>query len=374
MKFDLCTKHISDEHQIWAIHAGKNKKYYGVFHEESMVFLDYPAINLTLEALKDANKIKRHLKMSFAFRKYFRTKDDTKENPPSRNPNSYSIDSDKDKDLNSHLGNVKNLFVRAKAGDLIIVSGFGQYKSILFGEITKPFDPKDTIMLKGHEYGTVPYRKVKWLRNQPEKRELPQILAKKLENPHAITLIDRDRTNQRFYDFAYDSYVLGESSKIEIYGPDYKGHSPLETHSSNELIAYFIAAYAAIKQGKGNVLHTLSIDDTIAKFYDPNLIENFEQEFHSPGKFRLLARAATLSTFISVCIAWATDTSAQETNLDAIKIVNSKESSDDPITKKTNEDFHYLMKCLGSAKQKELKAKGAKAEKDVGLKSPVAKK
>src|SRR5581483_5631096 len=107
IKFDLATKYIPTDQKVWAIHAGKHKKFYSIFLEGNMVFLEYPGLNISIDALEDATRIKQHIKMSNALSEYLR-KGGT--SAPSRNPSTYVIEDADDKALKADMGNVRNLY------------------------------------------------------------------------------------------------------------------------------------------------------------------------------------------------------------------------------------------------------------------------
>jgi hypothetical protein len=84
--FDIAAKLVSPDQQIWTIFPGLGRRYFGRFHDEGVIFLEMPGINLTPRALEDDEVLRQHVAMSLAFIKYYRGGTGS---PPSRRPESY---------------------------------------------------------------------------------------------------------------------------------------------------------------------------------------------------------------------------------------------------------------------------------------------
>jgi len=150
------------------------------------------------------------------------------QNPPSRNPNSYSSAVDpKDKGFNASVGNARSLYHLAKPGDLVIVPGYGQYKNVLIGEIADEFSPANTIQTATFPGEEIPFRKVRWIRTDIEKRTFSQATSRRLENRHAIINIRDERggvalgISMEIYKATYDNFIFGEISKTTLVGAAY---------------------------------------------------------------------------------------------------------------------------------------------------------
>ncbi len=365
---DLATKIISPEKKIWLVHPGNGRRYYDFFYRNKMVFLLMPGLNLKETSFGSVEKIRQHIRMANALRKY--SSSDTNDTPPSRNINTYSSDSGND--VNSAVGNVISLYQTAQPGDLVVVTGYGQYSRVLMGEITTEFDPTERIELEGKfSYADVQYRKVKWISTKYQRRDFEEELAKRLVNRKACVQLNRDAMSEQLYRYAYLSYILGNKSKVEFEGPDYSGTNPLELYPSVRLVSYFAAAYAAIQDDRMDEFKALSISAAINEFYDPSLMENFMQEFNSPGKFEMFAKASVMALFITIGVAAATSDISFAEFAQNLSVTNSKDSGADADLDSAAEKFDFLMNSLGNDKLNELDELGQESTDTIGLKSPA---
>ncbi|HEY1095609.1 MAG TPA: hypothetical protein VGF14_00035, partial [Alphaproteobacteria bacterium] len=86
---DVATKIITPEQKIWLIYPGKRRKYYDIFSKQNMVFLDMPRLELKESSLDSIEKIRQHIRMSKAFRKYYHP-DSPETKAPSSSTSAYS--------------------------------------------------------------------------------------------------------------------------------------------------------------------------------------------------------------------------------------------------------------------------------------------
>lgn len=365
---DLATKIISPNQKIWLVHPGVGRKYYDIFRTQGIAFLAMPGLELTLESCKSSEKIRQHIRMSKTLRKYFH-EDGGREKTPSKNPNDYSKDADRD--VNSDLGNVQGLYCEAVPGDMIVVTGYGQYQSTLIGEFSEPFNPKDKIVLPKHEYAHVQYRRIRWINTGHAKREYSRALAERLVNRKAVVQLPKDKISEELYQFAYSSYVIGERSKVNLYGPKYKGHNLIETNSSTILIAYLAAAFSSIEKNELEIFVKLDADIAIQKYFNSDLIQDFYQEFHSPGKFVLFTKSAVLAAFLIIGITMLTSTTAAEEFKKELNIENSVDGQVDNHFQEGCEKYKELLKSLSDNGLCMVEDLAKKAKEDIDLKTPA---
>lgn len=362
---DLATKIINPSQNIWVIHPGQNRRFYNVFASRNLVFLDMPKLGLSKQTTESVEKIRQHVRMSLAWKKYYLSKDNTTK-PPSSNPRSYSDGSDTA--LNGAVGNVIGLFRTAKKGDLVVVTGYGRV-SVLIGEISDSFSPEKTIALERYDNNVVHYRSIKWISTEYTKSDLPADLQERLINRKAAIKLPRDSVSEKIYRFAYKSYILGEKSKIDLEGKKYSGKNPTELNASTTLLAYIASGYAACKQGQASSFAKLEIEDAIDKFYDPQYMDNFFQEFRSPGKFQLFAASAGLAIVTTIMVTLLTSSLSTKQLHEKLDVINSVSGIDDEAETEAKNCCEELLKSLGDQRLNDIKNLAKKANNQIGLKT-----
>ena len=365
---DFATKVIPQDQKVWLIHPGRYRKFYQTFKTDEIVFLSMPGLNLSAKTCADVAAVRQHVRMAKALRKYHQDDIDGKAPAiPSKNPKTYS--DNPGSNVNSDVGNVVGLYHTAAPGDLVVVTGRGYYESVLIGEIKTPFDPNDLTTAKGLEYAKVPYRRVKWITKEYAKKDFSRPLAESLVNRKAIIQLPKDNITEQLYQFAYSSYVIGDRSKIDLYGPKYKGNKLTGTNSSTTLVAYLAAAYGAIEKNEIKKFEKLAVEEAIETYLNPQLIQHFYQEFHSPGKFVLYTSSAVLASFITLGVTIATSDLAGNHFVSNIKVENSVEKEVHPQLQDACDQYNYLLNSLSHDGKCKIQELGADAHKRIGLKT-----
>lgn len=375
---DVATKIITPDQKIWLVHAGKGKKYYEIFKRQNIVFLDMPGLDLTLESLTSVEKIRQHVRMAEARRKYHFS-DEKLASAPSKNPSTY--ESGASDDVRGDVGNIQGLFASAKQGDLVLVTGRGPFESILIGEISDEFNPEDTLTLEKKPYASVQYRKVKWVSTKYAKKDFGQEIAeKKLVNRKAVVNIERNNLTESIYKYAYRSYfiirgdndVVQNLAKVDFMGHNYSGHDPRATRSSIDLISYLEAAFIAFERGQIEEFSQLPFKVAMDNWADGDLIQSFSQEFNSPGRFRMLSYSLSFCAFMTMGVSALTSAKIASF-MEGAEIHNSVSS--DQVSKEIFqsqcERVQELLNSLGQDKLCELEAMGNDAKNRIGLKTQV---
>lgn len=163
--------------------------------------------------------------------------------------------------------------------------------------------------------------------------------------------------------------MKGTNSKIELEGPNYSGRNPLETYPSMLLVSYLSSAFSAIERGQIDIFKTLEIESAISNFYDPELMENFMQEFSSPGKFEIFVRNVALATFMSIGVASATSDLPLGRFADNLIVENTVEGNLAVEQQEATDKYKFLLNSLGQERLDDLEALGKKAKNTIGLNS-----
>jgi hypothetical protein len=86
VRFDIDTKVTRPDQTIWAVFPGLARRFFDLFQNNDLVFLDTPDLHLNTEAIANDYLLKQHVAMSLAWKNYHLG---GSEKIPSRNPGDY---------------------------------------------------------------------------------------------------------------------------------------------------------------------------------------------------------------------------------------------------------------------------------------------
>lgn len=313
---DVATKIVEPYNKIWSVFPGINRKFFSQFAQEGVIFLDTPGVALSAEVLANDDHLSRHVTMSRALVKYITG---ASAEPPSRNPARHPYT--RSVSLSAAVGNVRNMFIAMRPGDLVLTSSGSFYDSILVGEVAGPYDPK--LVVTHPKYGNelIPARRIKWIQIKRERRFLSEGLSRLLSNQKAVITIDKEVYGEEVYKFAYGDYVFNEESRYVYHGPKYKNIAPT-TIPGIDLITYFSAAFNAAEIGEIDKFATMSINDAMQNYFEQDFLYSFEIDFASPGEYVLHAKRAALPLCVALLV-YATSGTISFQEAQAADIVNS---------------------------------------------------
>lgn len=375
--FDLATKVVGKDQQIWAMFPGLGRKFFGMFAEEGAIFLDTPGLRIVPEILENDDLLRQHVAMSQAWVKYYYGSD---EKQPSNNPADYEIL--KTPSNNAAVGNVRNVFVKMQPGDLVLVGGYGHYESILVGEIAEPFDARRYVRYERYGNDRIPLRRVNWLRTNIERRFLSEPLSKLLSNRRTVVHVDKHSFGEEIYRIAYGDYVSGTESRYIYEGPKYKNIA-LAAVPGIDLISYFCAAFNAAEEDELEQFVNLTIADATDNYFEQDVLYSFEIEFASPGAYVLHAKRAALPLLVAVLVAATSGTislndarSAQIENSGgyAASDADADAAPPDACTFEIKKKYAAILASISADRFKQLCKMNADAQNGVGLRTRIKRK
>lgn len=326
MRLDLNATTINDNIGVWAFHAGRNKRFFKTFMDNGMVFLDMPGVRLTSDLVRDEVSLRNKIAMSENISLHYRGKA-AEGATLSRTPQDYRTEATKKK-YNHMVSSAKRFVEEIKRGDLVLVPPRTQYDPVLFGIIQDNFNPRNTANITPYTDDPINLRRVRWLTTSVSKRDLPGDLAIRLENRNTIVSIDEE-LKDRALAAAFKNYITLTSSKIDVECPLYRGKNSLETLEVQKLINFFAAIYYMHENGTINEAQNLSLTEIARDYYEEGVIERIENEFHSPGFYRIVTKTCTLGLFIIAGIALASDSSFTPDIAETLNVINSQAGGDD---------------------------------------------
>lgn len=362
---DLNTKVIPPDQSIWIVHSGRNRSYTDIFKTESVVFLEFPGLDLRPEDIENDTEIRRELRYSLALRA---NRGEVREDGTVIERSQFH--GLPDTDVSVHLRTVKHLFSRIHQGDLIVVPGRGAEGSVLFGEVRGDFYPAQTIILPNLDYAPTPVRHVNWIKERP-KFDLTPDLIRYFEKPPAIAQVYRDRISERFFDYAYDAYAMTNKSFISIDAPNYDGRDFLALVPPTELLALAVSVYTALERSAD--ISGLSYDEIIERFYDEAILADAKLKFTSPGNYNLKDRDGYLARFVNAFIAAAMAGALSACSAGTpVEFVNSQ-APNDATTTSISKMVEQASKSAGDDVLKKAEKQAADAKAKLGFRPPGAK-
>lgn len=375
LTYDLATRFLPEDHKVWVLHAGRGKRQFKTFADNSLVFLEHPGFAAARDTFRSVEAIRRHLRMSDAFVRYLNAPDDTA--PPSRTADHYLSSPEIGtgaRSFNAAVGNISSLYSQAKPGDLILVPGRDQYAPVLAGELKSEFDPEHVISVRQFGDALLPYRPVNWIQKGVEKRKFSKDVARRLENRHAIISLSQRPHAEEVYKKIYGGFVYANISKTDFIGDRYDSKDPSGIIAAAKLVQFFSSLYVAFQKGEIESVHGMSVDEVIGSYPPEMLIRDFEINFSSPGKITLVVLAATMALTVALGVTAATDGISYQGMVDGIRYINSANPggimSEDQM--EAVEMYRNILKAAGEDMFNNARPLAEQAE-NIDLKTPITK-
>jgi hypothetical protein len=370
--FDLATKIVTKDQQIWSIFPGIGRKFFGMFIEHGAVFLDTPGLRISSAVLQNDDLLRQHVAMSHAWIKYYYNPD---RDLPSNRPDDYPII--KIPSFNAAVGNVRNVFIHMKPGDLVLVGGHSLYDPILIGEIAEPFDARKYARYERYGNDRIPIRSVNWLQTGVERRWLSQPLSTLLSNRKAVVRVDKTAFGEEIYRFAYGDYISGTESRYIYKGPKYKNIA-LAAVPGIDLISYFCAAFNAAELGELVQFAKQDIKKGTDDYFEQDVLYSFEIDFSSPGAYVLHAKRAVLPLLVAVLVS-ATSGTISLNDARSAEVTNSATASSTAAAApnecvEIQEKYRAIMNSINADRFNQLCKLNKEARDGVGLKVGVKQK
>lgn len=380
LQIDLNTKIIQSSAQIWILHSGIGRKYAKVFNENSVVFLDLPRLDIKDTDNLNTPLLRQKIERSRAWKKYaldahgLIAMGEPSPPPPSWDINDYAGPT-RDNSLTTDQTSVAAIYFTAKKGDLIVVpEGRGQFGSVRFAEILDDFDVDFLFYLNYFVEYPVNARRVVWLDPRVKRRDLPEKLAKQVENRRAATELDRAEYGNDVYSLAYANFSTDSLSKATIFGPLYTSKDPRDLVPAINLISWLVLVYPILASTSPDQINAISVADRISREFDRYLIKDFTVKFTSPGEFNILAKDRWLAAFVAAAVPVLLLQSDSKQSIGSVKIINESQvetsqkpnlSSDSP----PSIALHALVKSLSPQQRNALNKLSGEARQKIGLRT-----
>lgn len=367
---DLNIKFVPDNVKIWRVYPGTKKDFVRQFVAEGCIFLEFPGLDI------EANDFSKQRK-SLLFSKIARSKAyaswhlkdaDARGSSPSTELQDY-FDEGRSRSVAMSFRNFERLFKGAKPGDLVIVPEEDGFQSKLYiGEIVEDFDIGHTTAVRQFGNHRVPIRKVKWLRQDFERRLVSVNLSKQLGGRRAVKPVPTDTFGYQLFKLAYQNFVYAGQAQYTFDGEQYD-NDPAATVPGIQLLTYALAAANAALLRPELIPHLDLEQLRDAGLHKEGLI-TFEIKFASPGGYGVWQQSArTLLVALSlVAISgcnWTTD------ELQAAEVINTGGDMSPEEMQQVKSTYSYIVSNLSPTQINSLRNEHKKAMKGVGFETQV---
>lgn len=369
---DLNLKFIDDDVAIWRVYPGTKKDFVRQFIKEDCVFLELPGMDLTPKDLVEKWRVTPKIARAKALADWYLTEPDDRPSQPSDDLKDYAAEANS-RSVSMAYWNFVRLFVTAKVGDLVIIPEDDGFQSKLYiGEITEDFDPKNKINVKQFAHHSVPFRRVKWLRKDFERRLISVDLSRELGGRRAVKALSTEDFGHYIFRLAYQNFVYAGEAQYVFEGEKYD-NDPEATVPGIQLLSYALAAANAVVAGDKDLVAQLDIDDVRDSDYRRQNVIAFEIAFASPGGYRVWhgsVRALLLA--LSLVAVTGCDMSVAEVRTASVE--NSQNATPQDCLQKLQDDYGDLMGSIKPQVFEKLKKDRKKANNGVGFDTKVCVK
>lgn len=322
LEIDIATRTIAPDEDIHIIQPGEGYHLFNHFHNQSVVFLDFPDILLDVGRKPDRHEARQKIVRSTAIRDWHW--DGRPKRQPSRDLDHYA-DQTTGRRLGRYVGAIDTLYYGLAPGSIVVVPGKDIDDPVLIGELVG--SARYQTWREPYEGERMLVRSVEWLAERPRTAFKPELRAK-FGTPNPIMVLERSLREQ-IIRAAYDQFVFkGEfSSRLRTSKPEF---STLDDYNIQTFVNYAAGVLAAIEAGYGG--DELSLSDAIGWLEKrTDLAPELTQNINSPGFQRLYSSNLTpLVVGMLLTLATSGDAAVVAGNPAMPKVLNSSTKTGDP--------------------------------------------
>ena len=303
MNFLDSIKVLPTSTRVFVVRAGNGARYREIFEKESKVFLEIPGVTPVSELIKqcDTEQIRKLLQRSTDI---IRTKD----------PKAVDDYNGDKSSIASLYGSFLALYTKAKVGDLVLVPNLGYQAPFLIGEIVSDFSDEDVLSLDRYPKYKIPFRKVRWLSKDINKKRASLKLSDKLKNRKAVIEITEKAIKKEIFGYAFKKYVYDNTSKVSLLGEKYNGNN----------LDGIIDTLQAIQL----LIQTLNIEKCV----------DIKINFNSPGSINIIGQGSKAIIIAAVMSSGVANVSYAQTMEDLKEAEIVRACQDRPILDSLDED------------------------------------
>ena len=318
IEIDIRTRVFTAREQIHILFPGEGYRHFPFFERNSLVFLDFPGIELPEVRPSSAARLKAQVVRSDKIREW-RTADDKSRTEPSRDISDYATARQTARRTQYATALIKFGY-DLPDGSVIVVPGPGPFGTVRVAEVNGPLR---WVKVPGYGDDLVPARSVRWIASIP-KRRFSEDLINRLRLPIPLFILERS-LEQEVVKLAYDNFVYGGEyvATFDTTNPVFDSVDDFNIQAFVNLVA---GALVALEEGEAN--NGFDLDDALRVLsLHTSQIPEMNSNINSPGFVRYITQDVTA---LIIATVMAIALSSTPLSASAFQIVNSAAGPDDP--------------------------------------------
>lgn len=367
LEIDIATRFVEEDEDIFVIRPGAGFSLYPTFERESIVFLDFPGLELDFAKRpppQATTQLREQLVRSIRLRDWHKGGQQSKE--PARTLAAYRGKA-AGRRLSRYVGDVGRLFYQFEPGTIVMIPGPGYISDVLIGTIVGP--PEEVTNVGLYPGEKMPIRRVKWLGRKLKASFTPD-LRKSLARPDPVMRIDIDH-REEVLRAAFDQYAFEGTfaARLETTKTEFSTLDDFNLQSFTNFIAGVALAPDQPDSALGSVDLAAALGILAA---NPDAVPDLASNINSPGFLRLSsAKIVPLTIAVIMTAVLNTPVGAQTPE---IRIRNSAALKTDPCAVQIEDQAHRVMKMSSSIELLRVCAQLRDAASKTGLKTAMSAK
>ena len=362
IEIDIATRVVGPEEDFFVVRPGKGFTLYDAFDRQSVVFLDFPDLDLeAFAAAARGSTLRREMaQRSAIIRQWHLGK--RKLSEPARDIQAYNGRAYKAQ-LGKHIAGIERLYFQLEPGTLIIVPPPSAYDNVLVGVLEGGVDTIRNVGIYPDE--PIPVRRVRWLGRRP-KGDFSPGARERLDNPNPLVQLDRS-FREEFLRAGYDQFVIGPhfTARFRTEADEYSSLDDEDITSFVNHVAGLIAHY----EEHGGVKRVSAAEAASLLREMRDRVPELSVNISSPGFLRLLSARVdpvTIAAFMALAMSGMTPAAGQ-----TIKVVNSAAGPQDPCALVVSKQAEGAMTIMNFDETKVLCERLREAASHVQLRSSM---
>lgn len=359
IEIDIRTRVFADKEQIHVLFPGEGYRHFPFFERHSLIFLDFPGIELPESRPRAIGSLKTQIGRSEKIREW-RAANDKSRPEPSRNLSDYQSTRQTARRTQYATALIKFAYDMPN-GSVIVVPGPGPFGIVRVAELNGPLR---WVKVPGYGDDLVPARSVRWIAAIP-KREFSEDLINRFRLPIPLFIVEKS-LELEIIKRAYDNFVYGGEyvATFDTTSPTFDSVDDFNIQGFVNLIA---GALVALEEGEAK--KGFDLDDALAVLSrHAEQIPEINTNINSPGFLRYITQDITALVIASVM---ALALSASPLSASEFKIVNSAAGADDPCAYVVNDKVKQAFEIMDIPSLQKACERARGTSEKTGLKTTV---
>lgn len=359
IEIDIRTRVFSAQEQIHILFPGEGYRHFPFFERHSLVFLDFPGIELPGMRPRSPASLKAQVVRAEKVREW-RAANDKALTEPSRDVSDYKSARHTARRTQYATALIKFAY-DLPDGSVIVVPGPGPFGTVRVAELNGPLR---WVKVPGYGDDLVPARTVRWIASVP-KRQFSENLINRLRLPIPLFIMERS-LELEIIKLAYDNFVYGGEyvATFDTTNPIFDSVDDFNIQAFVNLVA---GAIVALEEGEGK--QKFDLDDALKVLSrHASQIPEMNSNINSPGFVRYItqdAKALIIATVMALAL------SSSPLDASAFQIVNSAAGPDDPCAYVIDEKVKQAFEIMDIPSLQKACERARDASAKTGLKTTV---